>query len=400
MGLYVHNPNPNVFVRFMRKFYNNVLQFKKGYVYFVQCERLRSPTIQTTNLKDSEHFANISSISYNFVLWFIFAGALFGFALARLEYLDINNRFKAGAAPGEWFYYGRPFYKAGMLLHLATVLPAGILVPWQFVPAIRYNFLTFHRINGYLLVLLLLLGNVGALMIARYAFGGTMATQSLVGVLAILTTASALLAYVNVKRLQIDQHRAWMIRTWVYMGTIVTTRIIQVIAANVISNLPGYFSAMPCRQIESMGGDASRYAACASDMAAQTAVEANFANPAGIENVSAAMHMSFGMAAWISLALHAIGVEVYLRLTPAEDERLRRVSYERQLERGFSHPGSAGFTADRLGDAHQWTPPSAESGTEKARPKMVQSESEISGHESDGVQKPAAALGCSDSDRQ
>lgn len=30
MGLYVQNPNPNAFVRVMRKFYNRVLQFKKG----------------------------------------------------------------------------------------------------------------------------------------------------------------------------------------------------------------------------------------------------------------------------------------------------------------------------------------------------------------------------------
>lgn len=30
MGLYVHNPNPNGFVRFMRKLYGNLLQFKKG----------------------------------------------------------------------------------------------------------------------------------------------------------------------------------------------------------------------------------------------------------------------------------------------------------------------------------------------------------------------------------
>lgn len=32
MGLYVQNPNPNGFVRVMRKLYNNGLQFKNGYV--------------------------------------------------------------------------------------------------------------------------------------------------------------------------------------------------------------------------------------------------------------------------------------------------------------------------------------------------------------------------------
>ena len=49
-----------------------------------------------------------------------------------------------------------------------------------------------------------------------------------------------------------------------------------------------------------------------------------------------------------------------MHLTPAEAERLRKVSYERQLAAGMRHPGSAGLTADRLGDAEAWRPPTAE----------------------------------------
>lgn len=45
-----------------------------------------------------------------------------------------------------------------------------------------------------------------------------------------------------------------------------------------------------------------------------------------------------------------------LRLTPREAERLRRVSFQRQLKAGMRNPGSAGFTADRLGDAEKWEP--------------------------------------------
>ncbi len=44
-------------------------------------------------------------------------------------------------------------------------------------------------------------------------------------------------------------------------------------------------------------------------------------------------------------------------MTPKESERLRQVSYEKQLEAGFANPGSAGLTADRWGDAERWTPP-------------------------------------------
>lgn len=45
-----------------------------------------------------------------------------------------------------------------------------------------------------------------------------------------------------------------------------------------------------------------------------------------------------------------ISVEVYIHLTPGENERLRKVSYERQLERGYKRPGSRGTTSDHLGD--------------------------------------------------
>lgn len=43
-----------------------------------------------------------------------------------------------------------------------------------------------------------------------------------------------------------------------------------------------------------------------------------------------------------------------LHLTPREAERLRQVSYTRQLEAGMQNPGSAGLTADRFGDAKPW----------------------------------------------
>jgi hypothetical protein len=46
-----------------------------------------------------------------------------------------------------------------------------------------------------------------------------------------------------------------------------------------------------------------------------------------------------------------------LHLTPKEAERLRKVSYQRQLEAGMKNPGSAGLTADKLGDSEAWVRP-------------------------------------------
>lgn len=47
-----------------------------------------------------------------------------------------------------------------------------------------------------------------------------------------------------------------------------------------------------------------------------------------------------------------------LRLTPKESNRLRQVSYERQLERGMSRPGYAGLVPERFGDAEPFQPAS------------------------------------------
>lgn len=162
---------------------------------------------------------------YNFILFFITAGAMLGFSLSRLMYLDINRVFcKAGstkgAAPGECYYYsgkGGSRYRVGIILHLAAILPAGLLVGFQFVPAIRHKALLLHRASGYLIIMLSLTSMAGAFMITDKAFGGELLTQTITGLAAVMFLASLLLAYINIKRLQIEQHRAWMLRAWSYV---------------------------------------------------------------------------------------------------------------------------------------------------------------------------------------
>jgi len=56
------------------------------------------------------------------------------------------------------------------------------------------------------------------LVIVRRSFGGRVETQAAVFVLSFLSLAASSLAYYNVKRLQIEQHRAWMLRTMVYVS--------------------------------------------------------------------------------------------------------------------------------------------------------------------------------------
>ena len=126
----------------------------------------------------------------------------------------------------------------------------------------------------------------------------------------------------------------------------------------------GYYAVWPCAKIEATLPSPNlllvRYPGCAAyangtspDQVA--AVAATFGE-GDATNSGAALNVNFGMALWLAFAIHALGVEVYLHLTPKEAQRLRQVSYQRQLEAGMRKPGSAGLTADRLGDADEWVP--------------------------------------------
>jgi uncharacterized membrane protein len=124
-----------------------------------------------------------------------------------------------GAVPGECAAYSKKQYRVGIIIHLVTIMPAGFLALLQFVPVIRHKFILFHRINGYIVLTLFFITIAGALMIARVTLGGSFSTQLWIGLVAIISTTSLLLAYINIKRYQIDQHRKWMLRAWFYVSS-------------------------------------------------------------------------------------------------------------------------------------------------------------------------------------
>jgi uncharacterized membrane protein len=319
---------------------------------------------------------------------------MLGFSLSRLPDLDYDHVFKDDFAlvPGYWYYFSQGSYRVGMIIHLATVLPAGILMVLQFTPVIRHKFITFHRINGYTVILLLLISNASACVVLRHNQGGgaRMAAQTAEFFLVIITTIGMAMAWWNIRRKQIDQHRAWMLRTMFYMGTIISSRVLNEMAAPIISGIGGYYGVWNCDEIDFLYKNlglpfpAADYPGClladgTVNRAVNVAVHAvrdesrperfgaNVIGPFGA-NVSVDFLCTsvFSLVAWqnptdckqlwICIALHIIGVELYLGMTPREAERLRRISYERQLEAGFPNPGSAGLTADRWGDAEKWTP--------------------------------------------
>ncbi|KAK4178157.1 hypothetical protein QBC36DRAFT_210132 [Triangularia setosa] len=307
---------------------------------------------------------------YNFILFFIFGGALLGFTLARFQYLSFDHGLcpQGGVTLDCYYYTPGSLDKIGIQIHLSAILPASFLAFFQFVPVIRHKLLIFHRVNGYVIVLLSFVSTAGALMLVRNTQGGPIETQLGIGVLSFMFIVSLGLAIYNIKRLQIEQHRAWMLRAWSYAGSIITMRLAMMAIAHVLGNYEhlgrGYSHAMPCVKVTYlMFGQVERilekYPACAqffdgsvSGQAVAVSADVN----GDLAEVVALYNMIFGAAFWLSVALHAAGVEIYLHLTPAEADRLRNVSYQRQLEAGMKKPGRAGLTADKLGDAPEWVP--------------------------------------------
>ena len=164
---------------------------------------------------------------------------MLGFVLARVMYLHPPTMLE-GVAPGEAFWVRSGIYKVAMLGHLAAVLPAGFLAVFQFVPIIRYKAIIIHRLAGYISLLLLFVSTAFAFVLMRRTMGGDISIQAGVVFLGALTLVSVTIAWFNIKKLQIDQHRKWMLRTWFYASSIITLRIVMIVTAQIISAIGQY----------------------------------------------------------------------------------------------------------------------------------------------------------------
>ncbi|KAL8651131.1 MAG: hypothetical protein Q9226_004837 [Calogaya cf. arnoldii] len=320
--------------------------------------------------------------NYNLWLFLLTATPMLTFTLLRLPYLRLDAVLSRSISPGDWFYYRTGWYRYAIAIHLFAILPVGILMIPQFIPSLRSKkFISFHKLNGYLIYTLVCIGNIGAIMVMRRAFGGGVDSQSIVVILVLMTSFGMGMAWYNVRRYQIDQHRAWMLRTMFWLGSIVSTRVVMPITVVAMTWVGDYYTVIPCAELAFLWEQDTNWSAPKSPMelamkyptcvgkggnvstGAMVAVNARFefGNAAGI---GAAFKPSFGMGLWLCTFLHTIAVEIYLALTPVEAERLRRISYHKQLAAGLPNPGSAGTTIQGWGDAGEWRPPSLKASVE------------------------------------
>lgn len=250
---------------------------------------------------------------------------MLGFSLSRLQFFNYDNIFAMNAAPGFMYNFSHGVTRVGMILHLAGALPAGVLMVLQFTPIIRHKLLLFHRINGYIVLFLLLVSNVAACMVIPHNHGhgaSRIAAQTAEAFLIIVTTLGIAMAWWNIRRLQVDQHRAWMLRTMFYYGTIITERILNHAATAIISKMGGYYGVWTCDELDyvyttyGMGElNADDYPHCFEPGAtAQTPVVVNAALiPTAVEQTSESSTVALGsMVSTLRSLPLSILIKIYL----------------------------------------------------------------------------------------
>ncbi|KAG8907595.1 hypothetical protein FRB99_003519 [Tulasnella sp. 403] len=305
---------------------------------------LRDPSPRPQTPRSEKHwntsllnvYWSISSIlgfkeKYSLVLGFIFGGALVGFCLARAFMMNPAN-VEHKTVPGEWFWYRQRLYKPNIFLHIYLTCIAGFFAVFQFIPAIRRRKMFLHRLNGYMTLLLLIPGTIAGGIVGRRAFGGAPNTQAAYYTLAVMIVFSALNGLRLVK--QTRKHR-----TVSYTSSVITARIVVLIARRILSDEGNYYELWTCEELLFLQTTGKRdpnftqdfpmcLASNITPSAIHVAVRASLS--ALPVNEGSMVRLTFGMGLWIGLLIHVVGVEIYIRATESSNMHRQGFILQRQ----------------------------------------------------------------------
>jgi uncharacterized membrane protein len=153
--------------------------------------------------------------------------AMFLFLLAS-RYLTLD--------PEVYFPEQREVYTANivfLLTHIVGSMLAILIGPFQFLRRIRTGrFLNLHRWLGRIYLVSVLFGGLGGLYMAQLAYGGIISRLGFTS-LAVLWLVSGFLAYVNIRKKRIEDHRRWMTINYALTFSGVTLRLWQIIFGGV-----------------------------------------------------------------------------------------------------------------------------------------------------------------------
>jgi uncharacterized membrane protein len=151
------------------------------------------------------------------LLMMLLAGAI---ALVSLRYFILKPEIAAGPPLGDKFASHLP----ALLVHVTGGILALFLGPWQFWVNFRNSFLSLHRWLGRIYLCAVLVGSVAGIYLATIAYGGLPSRLGFAS-LAVLWLATAMMAYLRVRRGDLEAHREWMIRNYSLTFAAVTLRL-------------------------------------------------------------------------------------------------------------------------------------------------------------------------------
>lgn len=130
-------------------------------------------------------------------------------ALVSLRYFILSPESAAGPPLAKRFAQ----YITPLLFHAGGGIIALSLGPWGGWEGFRNRYLRLHRWLGRIYLLAVLVGSIAGLYLAATAFGG-LPTRIGFGMLGVLWLISGAMAYLHIRRGNVQIHRQWMIRNY------------------------------------------------------------------------------------------------------------------------------------------------------------------------------------------
>lgn len=118
-----------------------------------------------------------------------------------------------------------------LIIHIIFGMTAILIGPFQFFPSIRKKYTRIHRLSGRIYLLAILIGALSAIWLA--IFDRIMVREQFIFATGILGLAAAWLitsgmALWSVKKRNFEQHREWMVRSYVVTCGFTTFRIVAI----------------------------------------------------------------------------------------------------------------------------------------------------------------------------
>lgn len=111
-----------------------------------------------------------------------------------------------------------------LYIHIVPSVVAMAVGPFQFLPKLRAQRLNLHRWMGRIYLISILIGGISGLYMAQFATGG-MTSEIGFALLALLWLFTGYKAYAAIRRGDVQEHRAWLIRNYALTFAAVTLRI-------------------------------------------------------------------------------------------------------------------------------------------------------------------------------